>query len=119
MELVNGGSLWDFMKTRRTLDEKLARWLFQQLVLAVDYCHAKVRGWQGFCMLLDVLSPPLSAAFASCQLAACAAFNSSCKHPHTPLCRPTQDVRHRDIKLENILLTTSADSPILKICDFG
>lgn len=32
---------------------------------------------------------------------------------------PTQDICSRDLKLENTLVKGSAQSPVLKICDFG
>ncbi|GBF96707.1 sulfur stress regulator [Raphidocelis subcapitata] len=41
MEFVSGGSLLPFVQRRGRLEEPLARWFFQQLVLAVDYCHRK------------------------------------------------------------------------------
>ncbi|KAL4423944.1 hypothetical protein ABPG75_001245 [Micractinium tetrahymenae] len=39
MEYAAGGDLADFIRTRRGLSEDLARWFFQQLVIAVDYAH--------------------------------------------------------------------------------
>lgn len=39
MEFANGGSLFDMVSQQRKLREPLARWFFQQLVLAMDYCH--------------------------------------------------------------------------------
>ncbi|GMH39462.1 hypothetical protein BSKO_07360 [Bryopsis sp. KO-2023] len=41
MEFADGGNLFDYVKQRRRLEETLARWFFQQLILAVDYCHRK------------------------------------------------------------------------------
>ncbi|MEW5313589.1 MAG: hypothetical protein WDW38_005145 [Sanguina aurantia] len=39
MEYANGGSLFDMVSKERKLREPLARWFFQQLILAMDYCH--------------------------------------------------------------------------------
>eukprot|EP00803_Ostreobium_quekettii_P011747 evm.model.scf_1388EXC.5 EVM.evm.TU.scf_1388EXC.5 scf_1388EXC:33160-40998(-) len=36
---VGGGTLQQFVHRNRCLPEALARWLFQQLITAVDYCH--------------------------------------------------------------------------------
>ncbi|KAF6250539.1 kinase-like domain-containing protein [Scenedesmus sp. NREL 46B-D3] len=41
MEYANGGSLFDYVKQHRRLPEKDARWFFQQMMIAVDYCHKK------------------------------------------------------------------------------
>lgn len=41
MDYANGGSLFEYVQARNRLPEALARWFFQQLVLAVDYCHKK------------------------------------------------------------------------------
>ena len=44
MDYANAGSLFSYVQQRGRLREPLARWYFQQLVLAVDYVHRKV-GW--------------------------------------------------------------------------
>lgn len=41
MEYANGSNLFHAVKSNRRLSEPLARWIFQQLILAVDYCHRK------------------------------------------------------------------------------
>lgn len=41
MEYANGGSLFNLVRKERRLKESLARWFFQQLILAVDYCHKR------------------------------------------------------------------------------
>ena len=43
MDYASGGSLLEYVQQRKRLREPVARWFFQQLVLAVDYCHRKVR----------------------------------------------------------------------------
>ncbi|KAL4418722.1 hypothetical protein ABPG77_008593 [Micractinium sp. CCAP 211/92] len=39
MEYAAGGDLFRFVASRRGLSEAEARWFFQQLIIAVDYCH--------------------------------------------------------------------------------
>ncbi|GIL83875.1 hypothetical protein Vretifemale_12596 [Volvox reticuliferus] len=39
MEYANCGSLLDLVKLRRGLEEIYARWFFQQLILALHFCH--------------------------------------------------------------------------------
>ncbi|WIA16599.1 hypothetical protein OEZ85_013266 [Tetradesmus obliquus] len=41
MDYASGGSLFGYVQSRNRLREPLARWFFQQLILAVDYCHRK------------------------------------------------------------------------------
>lgn len=41
MEYANGGSLFDLVRTQKRLKETQARWFFQQLILALDYCHRR------------------------------------------------------------------------------
>eukprot|EP00198_Chlamydomonas_reinhardtii_P010066 XP_001699403.1 ser/thr kinase [Chlamydomonas reinhardtii] len=41
MEYANGGSLFSMVRQQRRLKESMARWFFQQLILAVDYCHKR------------------------------------------------------------------------------
>lgn len=43
MEYAAGGDLFRFVALRRGLSEPEARWFFQQLIIAVDYCHRMVR----------------------------------------------------------------------------
>ena len=45
MEYAPGGDLFQHVATRKPcpwLSEDEARWLFQQLLIGVDYCHKKV-----------------------------------------------------------------------------
>ncbi|GMH37863.1 hypothetical protein BSKO_05747 [Bryopsis sp. KO-2023] len=39
MDYAPGGNLAAYVHKRRSLSEDKARWFFQQLILAVDYCH--------------------------------------------------------------------------------
>ena len=39
MEYAAGGDLFSYVQRRRRLGEDDARWFFQQLICAVDYCH--------------------------------------------------------------------------------
>lgn len=41
MEFADGCSLFDMVKRFKRLNESMARWIFQQLIIAVDYCHRK------------------------------------------------------------------------------
>lgn len=41
MDYVPGGDLFHYIKERVRLTEGLTRWLFQQLIIAVDYMHKK------------------------------------------------------------------------------
>eukprot|EP01024_Parvocaulis_polyphysoides_P068140 TRINITY_DN8262_c0_g1_i1.p1 TRINITY_DN8262_c0_g1~~TRINITY_DN8262_c0_g1_i1.p1 ORF type:complete len:419 (-),score=56.20 TRINITY_DN8262_c0_g1_i1:124-1380(-) len=41
MEYANAGSLFDYVIKNQGLQESKARWFFQQLIIAVDYCHRR------------------------------------------------------------------------------
>eukprot|EP00210_Caulerpa_lentillifera_P003317 g3167.t1 len=41
MEYVSGGNLNNFILKRNGINQNNARWFFQQLIIAVDYCHKK------------------------------------------------------------------------------
>jgi serine/threonine protein kinase len=44
MEFAAGGDLFDYAVVRhKRLSEDHARWFFQQLIVALDYCHKMVR----------------------------------------------------------------------------
>ena len=45
MEYVPGGDLVSYLRRHPKLQlcEAQARWIFQQLVIGLDYCHSKVR----------------------------------------------------------------------------
>lgn len=42
MEYATDGDMFQLVARRRGLLEKDARWFFQQLIIAVDYCHKMV-----------------------------------------------------------------------------
>lgn len=44
MEYAAGGDLFRYVAARRGLPEEEARWFFQQIIIAIDYCHRMVRG---------------------------------------------------------------------------
>ena len=67
MEYINGGNLFSFVKKRRKLSEKTAKFLFRQIIQGIKYIHE-------------------------------------------------QNIVHRDIKLENLLIDLNNN---VKICDFG
>lgn len=41
MEYADGCSLFELVKKSKRLGPNMARWIFQQLIIAVDYCHRK------------------------------------------------------------------------------
>lgn len=43
MEYVAGGNLYQKVRKDRYIPEPQARWLFQQLIIALDYAHRRVR----------------------------------------------------------------------------
>lgn len=43
MEYAAGGNLFHYVKSRKGLSEHDARWFFQQLIIALAYCHSMVR----------------------------------------------------------------------------
>lgn len=43
MEYATGGDMFQLVVAHRGLPEPDARWYFQQLIIAVDYCHKMVR----------------------------------------------------------------------------
>ena len=43
MEYAAGGTLFQYVATRRGLREDDARWFFQQIIIALAYCHGMVR----------------------------------------------------------------------------
>jgi hypothetical protein len=47
MDYAPGGTLLDYVQQRKRLREPLARWFFQQLVVAVDYWWGCLRGAKG------------------------------------------------------------------------
>ena len=67
LEYINGGNLFTFVKKRRKLPEKTAKFLFKQIIQGIKYIHSN-------------------------------------------------NIVHRDIKLENILIDLNNN---IKICDFG
>lgn len=71
MDYASGGSLFEYVQQRKRLRESVARWFFQQLVFAVDYCHRKVSG------LEPTGDSPASAACCSCRQCAAAASQSA------------------------------------------
>ena len=43
MEYAAGGDMFQLVVRQRGLPESDARWFFQQLIIAIDYCHRMVR----------------------------------------------------------------------------
>ena len=42
MEYINGGNLFSYVKKRRKLSEKVAKFLFKQIILAIKYIHSQL-----------------------------------------------------------------------------
>ena len=42
MEHAAGGDMFQYLVRRQALSEAEARWCFQQLIIAIDYCHRVV-----------------------------------------------------------------------------
>lgn len=42
MEYMAGGNLYNYVISRKSTPEEWTRWFFQQVVVAIDYCHRKV-----------------------------------------------------------------------------
>ena len=57
MEYAAGGDLFRYVSARRGLPEDEARWFFQQLMVAVDYCHRMVRSCTSWSSDLAALAP--------------------------------------------------------------
>ena len=121
MEYAAGGDLFRYVAVRRGLPEDEARWFFQQLMIAVDYCHRMVR-WQGWmaggrCLFhggAECLRRRTARARSLVRRAAGLAHaRRSCRTPPLP-----QGVSSRDIKLENTLVDGSP-RPLIKLADFG
>lgn len=76
-EYAPGGDLVDLIEANDALSEDKSRWLFQQVVVAVDYCHQ-------VCSLVILLD---------CRHTICAACNIAAKpHQH---CKPEPDLYER------------------------
>ena len=41
MEYINGGNLFNFVKKRRKLSEKMAKFIFRQIILGIQHIHSK------------------------------------------------------------------------------
>ena len=49
MEYATGGDMFQLVVGNRGLPEQDSRWYFQQLIIAVDYCHkmvSRAAGWR-------------------------------------------------------------------------
>jgi serine/threonine protein kinase len=143
MEIARGGDLLRYTLKHYPVasQEEQARWIFQQLIIGLDYCHRRVTPLSQ--------TPPQSSALLQQQLSWSSheqcleedgtvreRFNGelSCRSPcflrssaggaYRGIHRifpMAQGVANRDLKLENLLMDQDVNGkkPLLKICDFG
>jgi serine/threonine protein kinase len=136
MDYASKGSLFAYVVEQRHLSEGMARWILQQMMLALDYCHRKVgsrvcphRSWAEACMLASAPrwwpwptppSPRPRPSLTSFPQPSTPHWPAPPQNlfPHLP---PPQGISNRDIKLENTLLhwPDHLPMPLVKICDFG
>ena len=108
MEYAIGGPLSTLAAVRCGLPEVAAKWYFQQVVMAVDFCHQKVPRRCLRAVLIHIrrqVHPHI-----------CTWSCSSIAILLTPL--PLQGYACRDIKLENVLLVNNAGT-LVKLCIAG
>jgi hypothetical protein len=71
MEYASGGNLFQYVSQRGGLSEQDARWFFQQLIIALAYCHSMVGALWVDCLHSAVLCLPMAAcckALPQCRL---------------------------------------------------
>lgn len=130
MEYAPGGDMYQYVLQRRGLAEFDALWFFQQVVIAVDYCHKMVlcvmvvvgcfwySGWLMTwgcvwgCVCVCIVQRTIHDCIATVDWMGC---TDSCTIAIHPI---TQGIVNRDIKLENTLLDDSP-RPLIRLCDFG
>lgn len=62
MEYAAGGNLYQLVAMSGGLPEQDARWYFQQLIFAIDYCHKMVRATPATCMI-NLAAPLLNVVY--------------------------------------------------------
>lgn len=73
MEYAAGGNLYQLVAMSGGLPEQDARWYFQQLIFAIDYCHKMVRATPATC-ITNLAAPLLNVAVFK-LLAPCTVFS--------------------------------------------
>ena len=109
MEYAAGGDLAHYVAAKQGLTEGEARWFFQQLIVAVDYCHRMVGA--GCCMAAAWLRLP-KRGLQLLPVGRVLRARSRARLVDCPRC--LQGVSSRDIKLQNILLDGSPQ-PLIKV----
>ena len=76
MEYAAGGDMFQLVVRQRGLPETDARWYFQQLIIAIDYCHRMVCALTSHQIAVDMLTDATHVHVALCllQCAACSVF---------------------------------------------
>lgn len=96
MEFAPGGDMFQYVKQRNGLQEYEARWFFQQLIIALDYCHK-----------IGVVNRDIKLVCCACTFT----LDQGC----IDVCLPSA---FANFMQENTLLDNSK-RPLVKMCDFG
>ncbi len=128
MEYAPGGDLVDYMAKRGgRLSEDLARFVYQQILIALEYCHKLVRDHintcnrsacqRHSCKRLSHFFPVVANTLARTRYVLC---RFSCNACIVCDAMPLQAVVDRRIRLENTLIVPLPGQavPIIKLCDF-
>jgi serine/threonine-protein kinase SRK2 len=123
MEYAQGGDMFKYIcrhKPHCRLLESQARWIFQQLIIGLDYCHNKVQTSPAvLCSTRAECDQVMLTKYSLTTSANARGWNDDHHNLNAPW---LQGVANRDLKLENLLLDRDGSDgtrPLLKICDFG
>ena len=138
--------MFQYLVQRQALSEAEARWCFQQLIIAIDYCHRVVCSYNlmscqhsnnarcstiaasDACLthchsspgglVLGFLAARCWSLLVSMLAHLCFSLMHSMVSSVSESMLSMQGVANRDIKLENTLLLQGSP-PVIKLCDFG
>ncbi len=117
MEFAAGGDMFEYVIKHKLpahgqgLQENAARTFFQQLIVALEFCHEL--GIANRCACRPSLRWAAAAALLLAEVGPRPAVVGARRAPSG------RARRRRDIKLENTLLDAARPQPNVKICDFG